>query len=115
MIAGALAISRAEASVAEQQAWHAAMQREVDRYGLDRSELEAALRGESAPSGAAERRPWWEWVVVLAALGVFVSLAAYATRPPVAIRLEWVLVLGAGTLGLLVAASVALWRRTRFA
>ncbi len=115
MIAGALAISRAEASAAEQQAWHAAMQREVDRYGLDRVELEAALRGEPAPSGGAERRPWWEWLIVIAALSVFAVLAAYATRPPVAIRLGWVLVLGVGTLGLLIGASMALWRRTRFA
>jgi drug/metabolite transporter (DMT)-like permease len=115
MIAGAIAISRAEASESEQRAWRDAMQRECDRYGLDRAELEASLRGESAPADVAERRRWWEALVVAFALAAFAWLALEATRQPIAISLPWAIVLSVGTLALLVYATLALWRRTRFA
>jgi drug/metabolite transporter (DMT)-like permease len=57
MIAGAIAISRAEASASEQQAWRQAMRRESERYGLDPAALEASLRGEAPQAGISSRRP----------------------------------------------------------
>jgi hypothetical protein len=114
MIAGAIAISRAEASESEQAAWREAMQRECDRYGLDRAELEASLRGEPAHATVADRRSWWEALVVAGALGIFAWLALEATRQPIAINLPWTIVLCAASLALLAYAALALWRRTRF-
>jgi drug/metabolite transporter (DMT)-like permease len=115
MIAGAIAISRAEASESERRAWGEAMQRECDRYGLDRAELEASLRGEAAPAAAGDRRHWWEALIVAGALGIFAWLALEATRQPVAISVPWTIALSVATVALLVYAALALWRRTRFA
>jgi hypothetical protein len=114
MIAGAIAISRAEASASEQRAWGEAMRREADRYGLDLQALEAAARGEAAHPGRAHRRRWWEAVLVLAALAAFAWLARSATRQPIPIDLRAMALLGAATLVLLGVATAALWRRTRF-
>jgi drug/metabolite transporter (DMT)-like permease len=115
MIAGAIAISRAEASASEQRSWHDAVQRECDRYGLDRAEVEAALRGEVGHAGLGDRRHWWEGLVALAALAVFVWLGLEASRQPVTINPWWMALLSAATLVVLVVAVRALWARTRFA
>lgn len=114
MIAGAIAISRAEASASEQQAWRQAMRRESERYGLDPAALEASLRGEAPQAGISSRRPWWEALIVLSAVAIFAWLAGVATRQPVAIDLPWALALTAATLAALVFAATRLWKRTRF-
>jgi hypothetical protein len=114
MIAGAIAISRAEASASEQGARSRAVRRECDRYGLDATELEASLRGE-LPRAAASRRPWWEALIVLGALAVFAWLATEAAPQPIGIHVGWAALLVAASLVLLAVGAVALWRRTRFA
>jgi drug/metabolite transporter (DMT)-like permease len=115
MIAGALAISRAEASVSEQRSWHDAVQRECVRYGLDRAEVEAALRGEATHAGPSGRRYWWEGLIAVLALAIFVWLGLEVTRQPVALDPWWMALLTAATLVMLVIAVRALWTRTRFA
>jgi hypothetical protein len=114
MIAGAILISRAEASAAERQHWDEAMARECERYGLDRREVEAQVAGEVPATGAPDRRRWWEAVIVMAAVGVFVWLAAHAERQPLALNLAWAVALCVATLALLVHAARLLWKRTRF-
>ena len=74
MVAGAVAISFAEAPAAEQASWKRAMQRECARYGMDESSVAAALRGEESFAKVKPKRHWWEALVVLVALGIFVWL-----------------------------------------
>jgi len=114
MIAGAISISFAEAPAAEQVSWRRAMQRECERYGMDEGSVAAAVRGEDALKSAKPKRRWWEALVVLAAMGIFVWLGLRASRQEMAFNLPWMVVLAVASLAALLVSGVALWRRTRF-
>jgi drug/metabolite transporter (DMT)-like permease len=107
MVAGAVAISFAEAPEAEQLAWRRATQRECDRYGL---EDPLAKEGETEEP----RRSAWDLVVTAAAVGVFVWLATMARKQPIFVDLWWMSLLGLAALGVLIFAGQMLWRRTKF-
>jgi hypothetical protein len=112
MIAGAIAISLAEAPADEQREWRIAMERECERYGLDRERVAAALMGADPVSGT--RRRWWEMLIVAAAVAIFIWLAMHAERPEIAVAMPWLLALTAASLVMLVGGGILLWRRTRF-
>jgi hypothetical protein len=114
MIAGAILISRAEASQAERQAWDQATARECERYGMDYAEAQAAVHGEGSGAGEGGRRGWWEMMIVAVALAIFAWLGSQATRQPISISVTAAAVLSAAAVGLLVYAGWALWRKTRF-
>lgn len=114
MIAGAAAISTAAAPDAEQESWRRAMQRECGRYGMDPGRVAAVLTGEDPLADRAPRRRWWETLIVLIALGIFVWLGRHATGQMIVIDLFWAAVLCAASLLALFAGGYLLWRRTRF-
>jgi drug/metabolite transporter (DMT)-like permease len=113
MIAGATAISLAEAPADEQREWDAAMERECVRYGLDRERVAAALTG-SDPASAARTWRWWELLIVAAAVGIFVWLGLQAARQDIAVDALWLLALAAASLVFLAGGGILLWKRTRF-
>jgi drug/metabolite transporter (DMT)-like permease len=114
MIAGATAISFAEAPESEQDSWRQAMERECDRYGLKSERVAAALRGEDPLSSGKHRRRWWELLVVAVAVAAFVWLGAAAERPSIPANLGWMAALIAASLVFLVVCGALLWKRTRF-
>jgi drug/metabolite transporter (DMT)-like permease len=114
MVAGAVAISLAEAPAAEQASWKRAVQRECARYHMDENCVAAALRGEEASGTAKTKRRWWEAIVVLVALGIFVRLGLDAKRQEIQFSLPWMAVLASVSLVLLAVCGRVLWRRTRF-
>ena len=114
MIAGAAAIGMAEAPGAELANWKKAVNRECDRYGLDPVRVAAVLRGDDPLADQAPKRHWWEALVVLAALAVFLWLARDATRQPIAMNGAWMAILVVATLLALAVSGTLLWRRTRF-
>ncbi len=114
MIAGAVAISLAEAPASERESWRASQWREWDRYQLDPSPPEAAAPGEDPVAKQGVARHWWDVPIVVAAVGVFLVLARGTRRPPMAINLFWTLLLALAMLGFLVAGGRVLWKRTRF-
>ena len=114
MIAGAVAISLAEAPASEQESWRASQRREWERYQLDPSPPEAAAPGEDPVAKQGVTRHWWDVPIVVAAVGVFLVLARGARRPPMAINLSWTVLLALAMLGFLVACGRVLWKRTRF-
>ena len=113
MILGALSISTAVASEREDTSKNEAVLRECRRYGLDYYRTLAAQNGDEF-GGRNERRRWWDYVIVLAATGVFVWLGLRAVVPPLAMDLRWIAVLGGLLLLSLIAGGWSLWRRTRF-
>ncbi len=113
MILGALAISTAVASAKEHTSTNEAVARECDRYGLDYNKTLAAQAGDEF-GGRDERRHWWDYAIVVAAVGVFVWLGARAVVPPLAMNLHWVTVLAGLLLLSVIAGGWSLWRRTRF-
>jgi hypothetical protein len=112
MILGALAISTAAAGADEMGNRDAALQRECDRYGLNYDDALNAQNGDGAKGSG--RRRWWDWAIVAVAISLFVWLGADAVVPPLAMRWEWVAVLGVTLLATLAAGCWALWTRTRF-
>ncbi len=114
MIAGAVAISFAEAGDAEQESGRAAMRRECDRYGLDPARVALTLQGEDPLSNEQPKRRWWEPLIVTAAVAFFIWLAIGAKRPEIAANTAWMAVLIAASVVLLIYCGLLLWRRTRF-
>ena len=113
MIAGAIAISRAEAPASEQSSWQNALSRECSRYGLDPARVRAAVRGED-PVGIGIRRSWWEALIIAAAVGIFVWLACLAELPPLETNVSWAWLIGVASVVPLLFAASMLWKRTRF-
>jgi drug/metabolite transporter (DMT)-like permease len=114
MIAGAIAISFAEAPAGEQASWDKAMNRECERYGLDAKSVAASLQGHDNEKHTGKGRRPWEWLIAAGAIGLFVWLGIGAERQAISVNLAWMAVLIVASLGLLIAAGVILWRRTRF-
>jgi len=114
MIIGALAISFAVAPDAEQRARQMATNRECERYGLPIERVEAALTGSDPLALEAPGRRWWDGMIVVTALGIFVSLTAAIRRLPFIFDLHWTAVLAVILLGSLFVCGFLLWRRTRF-
>ena len=111
---GAIAISFAVAPEGEQSARRLATRRECDRYCLDVERVEAALSGGDPLSVKGLGRRWWDGVIVVTAIGIFLLLAAATERPPFTLNARW----AAGLLGIMLASlfgcGYLLWRRTRF-
>jgi drug/metabolite transporter (DMT)-like permease len=114
MIAGAMAISFAEAPTSERAEWRAAMTRECDRYGLDPVQVESALRGEDPLAAAQTRRRVWEYLVAAGAVALFIWLASYAERPAIHINGAWAAAVSLVSALVIVLSGVLLYRRTRF-
>jgi glucose uptake protein GlcU len=114
MIVGALFISSSVAPAREQQSCHDAIDRECRRYGLDLEECIAAQTGDLHGAKSNGRRPWWDYVIVIAAVCVFVWLASGTTHPPLAMNPFWTAALGVGLLAVLLGGGWMLWKRTRF-
>jgi drug/metabolite transporter (DMT)-like permease len=113
MVFGAVAISRAEAGKTEKEAWKQIVRRECGRYGLDEGRLEAAMRGEETQEQSSAR-PWYEYAIGLAAIGLFAWLAFQAEIPEVPTHPGWMSGVLAATLLFLLGGGWLLWKRTRF-
>ncbi len=114
MIGGAIAISLAEAPASEQASWNKALDRECDRYGLDRARIAAAVRGDDPLAHENPRRRWWELLIAAGATALFLWLGFRAEPPPMSLNHDWLAVLVAASLLLLVSCGALLWKRTRF-
>ena len=114
MIAGAAAIGMASAPAAELDNWKQAMNRECDRYGLDPRRVATVLQGDDPLAEHAPVRRWWDSLVVIAALGIFVWLGVNAQRPHLLVNTPWMIVLLLAALAFLGVGGLLLWRRTKF-
>ena len=80
MILGALAVSTAVATEQEHASTREALVRECARYDLDYDRITKASIGATSASNPG--RPWWDYVIVATALGVFVWLGSTPAYPP---------------------------------
>lgn len=113
MIAGAAAVSLAQPPAAEQSSWQRAAERECVRYGLDADAIAASMRGEDTQQPERVNRKW-DVLPAAIAIAIFIYLATLARPQPVAIHPFWMTALVAGSVGMLIAGGLRLWRRTRF-
>ncbi len=59
-------------------------------------------------------RSWWDVLIIIVALAIFVWLGAGAQRPPLAMQVNWIFGLAVALLLLLVGTGWMLWKQTRF-
>jgi drug/metabolite transporter (DMT)-like permease len=110
---GAGVIALASVSREEHTRWRQAAWREAERYGVDRSYVNAGLEGKSeTPEGRP--RTQLDWLFVVLASSVFILMAAYARAPQIDVNWGAVIALVVAMLVFLVVCAIALWRTTRF-
>lgn len=114
MIAGAVAISFAEAPASERLSWKKAVERECTRYNMDSVKVSAVLEGADPYENQKLKRHWWEALVVVAAIGIFIWLGLTSTHQDIAINVPWMIALSVASLVLLLVCGMLLWKRTRF-
>lgn len=114
MVAGAAAISFAEAPAGEKAFQQQAVERECSRYGMQAERVAAILAGNDPGSFDKPVRRWWEALVLLGAVAMFVWLGLGAERQAIAVNPLWMALLVSATLVFLVVCGRMLWRYTRF-
>jgi hypothetical protein len=143
MAAGAGAIALSGVSGKEHARWKQAADREGQRYNVNPDYVQAALSGSDANTASSARdasiatnasdasnainsdvstsqsatqssRSWLDYLLVLAATAIFITLAILARAPNLALNWPALLALTAAMLIFLVACGLALWRTTRF-
>jgi drug/metabolite transporter (DMT)-like permease len=113
MIGGAIAISMAAPPASELENWRKATLRECERYALNEESVSAVVGGDDPLAGKHEHR-WWEALIMLAAVGIFVWLGVGMRAQHISVNLPWMLILIAGTVIPLGVVGTMLWRRTKF-
>jgi glucose uptake protein GlcU len=112
MIVGALAVSTAVATEREHVSTNQSLLRECDRYGLDYDHVLGAYTGTS--TSAETQRPWWDYVIVAGAVGLFVWLGVNARVPALEMNFTWMAVLAGALVITAVVCTWGLWKVTRF-
>ncbi len=115
MIVGAMLIAGASVSVAESASCMKAVQRECSRYSLDLAKTLRAQDGPESDSGGGRGRPWWDFVIPIAAVGVFAWFAVGVRIPRLTIQIPFALGLIAVLVAVLAVCGWMLWKKTRFA
>jgi drug/metabolite transporter (DMT)-like permease len=113
-VLGAMLIAGATVSAAESASVVRAVRRECDRYGMD---LAATLRiqeGQGSDATPVNRRSCFDYLILVAALGVFAWFARYARIPSLAIRIPVATALTVILIAVLGACGWLLWKKTRF-
>jgi glucose uptake protein GlcU len=113
MALGAGVIALSSVREREHLRWQEAAARENERYGVDPDYTRARAAGRET-TDARHRRTWVDWLVVGVATATLVAFAMMAEAPQIALEWQWVAVLVAAMLAVLVGCGVALWRTTRF-
>ena len=113
MILGALAVTTAVATEKECASMREALVRECARYDLDYDRVIQLYSGTNVDTGKY-KRAWWDYVILVAAVAVFVWLGVNARVPVLAMNLSWVGVLTAILVVAAVGCAWVLWRSTRF-
>ena len=112
MVIGALAISSAVADEGETRSTTKAILKECKRYNLNYERVVAGQK--SATNERQSGREWWDYVIVAAAVGIFIWLASRAAIPPISMNYGWLAVLAAILIVTLIACGWILWRQTKF-
>jgi drug/metabolite transporter (DMT)-like permease len=114
MMSGVGAIAFSSATGQEQVQWKEAALRESRRYRIAEDYVEARMQGQQVAGEIKPPRSLLDWLLVAAATGIFVLLAAMARAPMMSFHLWPAVLLVTATLVLLLFCGLALWRTTHF-
>ena len=113
MILGALAVSTAVATAREHSSTNDSLLRECNRYNLDYHSVLRAYGG-SEREDRTTRRDWWDYVILAAAVCVFIYLGINARVPSLELNFTWIGVLAAVLVATAALGGWGLWKATRF-
>ncbi|MBV9145775.1 MAG: EamA family transporter [Acidobacteria bacterium] len=113
MVLGAIAISSAVAGQGEIEPTRTAVRKECDRYNLEYDQVLAQYEGSENKTHTTERR-WWDYLILLAGLAIFIVLASQASTPALAMNIGWAAALSSVLVIVLGACAWLLWRLTKF-
>jgi hypothetical protein len=108
-------IAGATVSAAESASCVRAVERECDRYSLDLAQTLRSNDGLESGSGRGSARRWWDYVILIAAVGVFAWSAVGVRIPRLTMQFPPALALIAILIAVLVVCGWMLWKKTRFA
>ena len=114
MILGALAISTAVAEEEEAENTRLALCRECERYNISYDEALLALSGVEDEKRGRMNKRWWDYAIMLVAVGIFVFLLRGTRIPALAMDFRWLAALMVVLFATLAAAGALLWKWTRF-
>jgi glucose uptake protein GlcU len=114
MMLGVAAIAFSSATGQEQSRWKEAAIRESDRYNVDVDFVKARMDGRQLVGEPKPSRSALDWLLVIAATGVFVFFGAMARVPQMSLHWGPAALLTAALFLLLIICGLALWRTTRF-
>lgn len=116
MILGALAVSTAVATARENASTNQALLRECCRFDLDYDQVLEAYSGSARGdrNEPSDRRSWWDYAIVAAAVGLFVYLGVNAKVPALAMDFTWLSVLAVVLVASALLSGWGLWKATRF-
>ena len=113
MILGAVALGTAVATEGEHLSTDRSLLRECARYHLDYTRVLQAYAGTEKDS-PQQRRGWWDYAIVAAAIGVFIYLGVNARPPALAMNATWLWGLSAVLAATALGCGWGLWKATRF-
>jgi drug/metabolite transporter (DMT)-like permease len=129
MASGAGAIALSSVTAKEHARWKQAADREGQRYKVDAAYVQAALSGRHAVTNASSTsnasdasaqpasessRSWLDYLLVIAATTIFITLTVLARAPNLSLNWPALVALTAAMVIFLLACAVALWKTTRF-
>ena len=114
MLLGALAISTSVAGAEEHLATNRAIMRECEHYALDYDRVLASQTGNIAGEKFTRGRRWWDYGILIGAIGIFAWLANGVARPDVSMNLFWMQTLLVLLVLILLASGWWLWKRAGF-
>ena len=115
MIVGAMLIAGATVSADESASGMRAVERECRRYNLDLAQTVRAQEGLEPDSRVRRTWPWWDFVIPIAAVGVFAWSAVGVRIPQLTVQIPFALALIAILIAVLAVCGWMLWKKTRFA
>ncbi|HUN85761.1 MAG TPA: GRP family sugar transporter [Terracidiphilus sp.] len=113
MILGALAVSTAVATEREHASTNHAVLRECNRYGLDYTLVIQSFSGIRLKD-SQRGRAWWDFVILLGAVGIFIWFGLDARVPALPMNLAWTAILAVLLVLTAVICVSRLWKSTRF-
>jgi len=75
--------------------------------------VQAGLEGRQGVEGK-HSRTWIDWLLVIAATGIFAMFGSLGRVPQIAVNWSAVVILSLAMLAFLLASGIALWKITRF-
>ena len=113
MATGAAAIAFSSTSENEYASWKKAARRETELYGINPAYVMTRMEGRDLDSNRTNRG-WLDWLLVGAAVSIFVAFGMMARVPHMEIQMGWLGALTLAMLLILLASGLALWRVTKF-